>query len=324
MIKFFKIFKGKIKITIPSQKIVVNKNESPPPPELLCPFMDESGSLHLIQNAIIVPCCGYLICCEGCIRERINKATFLECPHECCIQEITSFHRLTPYKPIRQKVIEYLNRNPSFTVLKTIPPSMVVIQHLQLSSNSLTDVTQSSPAAFTPVKLNLSKPVTPESTELALNENLEITGESICDKDRSRSISKSTSSRSTSRSRSNSSSSSRMSSKSSTESVKTPVQLDETNISVEKVRRTPTPTVSEPITVPTVEQPQPQVLNQQLSNGYTNQNQQFNRQPFYGQDQQMFFNQQSFHHQPNYYRFLLFNKNNWQAFMQRYVGFNVF
>ncbi len=301
----------------------MNTTESPPSTELLCPFIDESGSLHLIQNAVIVPCCGYLICCEGCIRERINKASFLECPHEGCIQEITSNHRLTPYKPIRQKVIEYLNRNPAFAGLKTVPTSMVVIQPIQPSSTSLTDLTPSSPSSFTPVKLNLSKPATPESSPVqALADHLQTTEENTSDKERTRSLSRSGSSRSTSRSRS-SSSSSRVSSKSSTESVKTPLQSEEVVSSADKIRRTPTPTVSEPVLM--TEQVQVQSVTQQQANVYVNQTQHFNGQPFYGQEQQMFYNQQNIQpQQQNYYRFLLFNKNNWQAFMRRFVGINVF
>lgn len=50
--------------------------QDPPPEELLCPFEDkQSMERHLMNNAIIVPCCGYFICCEECkyIRKNQNK-----------------------------------------------------------------------------------------------------------------------------------------------------------------------------------------------------------------------------------------------------------
>jgi hypothetical protein len=38
-----------------------------PSAELLCPFEDkETRERHLMENAIVVPCCGYFICCENC------------------------------------------------------------------------------------------------------------------------------------------------------------------------------------------------------------------------------------------------------------------
>ena len=40
--------------------------QSGPPPDLLCPYKDASAATHLMRNAIIVPCCGYFICCEEC------------------------------------------------------------------------------------------------------------------------------------------------------------------------------------------------------------------------------------------------------------------
>lgn len=43
------------------------RDQELPPEELLCPFEDhEKNERHLIINAIIVPCCGYFICCEEC------------------------------------------------------------------------------------------------------------------------------------------------------------------------------------------------------------------------------------------------------------------
>ena len=46
---------------------VIKSTSSLPPVELLCPFEDvEKGERHLMNNAVIAPCCGYFICCEDC------------------------------------------------------------------------------------------------------------------------------------------------------------------------------------------------------------------------------------------------------------------
>lgn len=38
-----------------------------PPVEILCPFEDQdTHERHVINNAVIVPCCGYFICCDTC------------------------------------------------------------------------------------------------------------------------------------------------------------------------------------------------------------------------------------------------------------------
>jgi hypothetical protein len=84
-----------------------------PPVELLCPFDDtdntnNNNKRHLMKNAVIAPCCGYFICCEECIRDKLNKFNLVECPRDDCLQEITVHHRLTPYNPIRQRIKDFL------------------------------------------------------------------------------------------------------------------------------------------------------------------------------------------------------------------------
>lgn len=44
------------------------------------------------------------------IKEKIQNHIYIECPREHCLHEITSSHHLTPYKPTREKVKEYLAR----------------------------------------------------------------------------------------------------------------------------------------------------------------------------------------------------------------------
>lgn len=287
----------KIKVTIPSQQIndsVKAKDFPAPPVELLCPFMDETKSLHLIDNAVIVPCCGYFICCEECIRDVLEHNNVLECPHKECIQEITSNHRLTPYKPIRQKVIEYLTKNPEFTKLDTPPPNMITIKSKESASNDLTSLQQQNSPSFTPVKINLpgiKAEKSPETTELSLDTlppEVELT---VTDRSRSRSTSSTRTSSKTSRSRSNSSTTSHESSKSSVaadrscntpisdETVLTPVKVED-EFKSEKVSET-TELVNG----------QSQVFSQQTAQLNLNQppptTQQFNVQPqYYNQQQQ--------------------------------------
>ena len=74
------------------------------PPELKCPFGD-----HIIQDAVLVPCCGHFICCDECIKKKILNDEFVECPHKDCDQEIGSLESITPYHDIRKRVNEYLN-----------------------------------------------------------------------------------------------------------------------------------------------------------------------------------------------------------------------
>jgi hypothetical protein len=89
-----------------------NEPSQLPPEEILCPF-EENNERHLMSNAVIVPCCGYFICCESCIKTKLDHQVYVECPREDCQQEITLHHRLTPYKPIRQKVNDFLSKNPN-------------------------------------------------------------------------------------------------------------------------------------------------------------------------------------------------------------------
>jgi hypothetical protein len=97
-----------------------------PSSELLCPFSnDKEGNAvtsdddslvpvrHIMSRAVLVPCCGYFICCEDCIGERLmNKSlstsSIIECPQPNCLQEITASHRFIPHKPMRQRVDAYL------------------------------------------------------------------------------------------------------------------------------------------------------------------------------------------------------------------------
>jgi hypothetical protein len=47
------------------------------PDELLCVLRDEGDSPHLMHNAVIVPCCGYFVCCEQCKLSILLKLFFL-------------------------------------------------------------------------------------------------------------------------------------------------------------------------------------------------------------------------------------------------------
>ncbi|CAF0738685.1 unnamed protein product [Brachionus calyciflorus] len=100
-----------IKIPIESNEVVKSPRtkleQERPPDNFLCPF-DDGQQKHLMVNAIIVPCCGYFICCEKCIRDKLSQNQSIECPHESCSHEITQTHRLTPYTPIRNKINDYL------------------------------------------------------------------------------------------------------------------------------------------------------------------------------------------------------------------------
>lgn len=83
----------------PSQKI---------PNDLQCPF----GG-HLIKDAVLVPCCGHFICCDECIKRKIENEEQIECPHEKCDQEIGPLVSITPFHEIRKKVQEYLKNSKS-------------------------------------------------------------------------------------------------------------------------------------------------------------------------------------------------------------------
>ncbi|RNA26876.1 Retinoblastoma binding 6, partial [Brachionus plicatilis] len=60
----FTLVNNRIDIKIPKQGVGEHKYEQDRPPgDFLCPF-DDGQEKHLMENAIIVPCCGYFICCE--------------------------------------------------------------------------------------------------------------------------------------------------------------------------------------------------------------------------------------------------------------------
>ncbi|RNA38709.1 zinc finger CCCH domain-containing 18-like isoform X1 [Brachionus plicatilis] len=79
------------------------------PKELQCPF----GG-HLVKDAVLVPCCGHFVCCDECIKRKIeNEEEPIVCPHEKCDQEIGPLVSITPFHETRKKVQEYLKNAKS-------------------------------------------------------------------------------------------------------------------------------------------------------------------------------------------------------------------
>ena len=77
------------------------------PPKLTCPFIEHG--IHIIKDAVLVPCCGHFICCDECIREKISHEEIVECPMKDCGHEIDSLESITSHHQMRNMVNEYLN-----------------------------------------------------------------------------------------------------------------------------------------------------------------------------------------------------------------------
>ena len=86
------------------------------------------------------------------------KNSFLECPHAECTQEITLNHRLTPYKPIRQRVADYLLVNPSFNSTDLLRPKEVFIEAKKEIPHHLnpTSTNSNEPNTFNTIKINIA------------------------------------------------------------------------------------------------------------------------------------------------------------------------
>jgi hypothetical protein len=87
-----------------SQSLEANSLEQQIPRHLKCPYGE-----HLLQDAVLIPCCGHFVCCDVCIREKISNDEMVECPNEACDQEIGSMASITPYHEMRRKVSDYLS-----------------------------------------------------------------------------------------------------------------------------------------------------------------------------------------------------------------------
>ena len=77
------------------------------PPKLTCPFIEHG--IHIIKDAVLVPCCGHFICCDECIREKISLEVLVECPIKECGLEIDSLESIISHHEMRNMVNEYLN-----------------------------------------------------------------------------------------------------------------------------------------------------------------------------------------------------------------------
>lgn len=326
----------KLKVTIPSQQIAKSlpfEAAALPSAELLCPFMSEAKTLHLMDQAIIVPCCGYFICCEDCIRDRLDQNSYVECPHAGCIQEITSSHRLTPEMQIRNRVTKFIASNPTFTSLSTVPENMVVIRPKESATNDQSKLKPDNISSFTPIKINLpgsnkASSESPKDVDTP-SPTTEHTGDilslelDIDTKERSRSRSRTTTT--SSRSSSNSSSTSHgtiKSSSSGSRSEKTP-NLNTTPVTDEvpvEVPAATAPIVSQSHVVAPIQKTYNQYYNPSSQsmpfNQQMAQQQQFGNQ-FYNQQHmgQSFYNQQ---YDTNY-RFILFQRNFRQVMPQCFL-----
>lgn len=58
------------------------------------------------------------------IKEKLVQNTYVECPHEDCLQEITANHRMTPHKPTRDKVKDYLASQMGSNVQTKFPTAL--------------------------------------------------------------------------------------------------------------------------------------------------------------------------------------------------------
>lgn len=88
------------------EKNIVQEPSEKIPKELQCPF----GG-HLVKEAVLVPCCGHFVCCDECIKQKIEKEETIVCPHEKCDQEIGPLVSITPFHETRKKVQEYLKNS---------------------------------------------------------------------------------------------------------------------------------------------------------------------------------------------------------------------
>ena len=77
------------------------------PSKLTCPFVEHG--VHIIKDAVLIPCCGHFICCDECIREKISGEEIVDCPMKDCGHEIDSLESITSHHQMRSMVNEYLN-----------------------------------------------------------------------------------------------------------------------------------------------------------------------------------------------------------------------
>jgi len=77
------------------------------PSKLTCPFVEHG--VHIIKDAVLIPCCGHFICCDECIREKISMEELVDCPMKDCRHEIDSLESITSHHQMRNMVNEYLN-----------------------------------------------------------------------------------------------------------------------------------------------------------------------------------------------------------------------
>lgn len=272
------------------------------------------------------------------IRDRLDKNSYVECPHAGCIQEITHSHRLTPEMQLRNKVVKYQATNPSFVSLSTVPEGMVVIRPKECATNDNSKQKPDNTSSFTPVKINLpglkassESPTTEACQKTDSLENIDDTlSIAIDQKDRSRSRSRTTTtstraSSKASRSRSTSSSTSHgtiKSTSSASRSEQTP-NLNTTPVTDEVADVVPAAPVCVPqsnVVAPIQQKTsQSQYYNPSMSfNQQMVQQQQFgNTAPHFGNTAPQFYNQQQSHMGQGFYnqqydtnyRFLLFHGN---------------
>lgn len=277
------------------------------------------------------------------IRDRLDKNSYVECPHAGCIQEITHSHRLTPEMQLRNKVAKYHASNPSFTSLSTVPEGMVVIRPRECATNDNNKQKPDNTSSFTPVKINLpglkasSESPTGEACQKPASlENIEDTlSLEIDQKDRSRSRSSTTTTSSrTSSQASRSGSTSSSTSHGTIKSTSSASRGEQTpNLNTTPVSDEVTDVPAAPVVVPQSNVVAP--IQQKTSQSqYYNPSMPFNQQMVQQQQQQFgntapqFYNQQQ-QQQPHMgqgfynqqydtnYRFLLFHGNFRQVDMVR-------
>lgn len=99
------------------------------------------------------------------IQEKIAQNFFVECPREDCLQEISSYHRLTPYKPMRLKIKEYLSNNnqapstfPSSLFADQLKPKETsnIVSPVNFDNKLPASKEKPSPPATSSVKINIS------------------------------------------------------------------------------------------------------------------------------------------------------------------------
>jgi hypothetical protein len=90
-----------------NQQKLESKSIANIPSKLTCPFVEHG--VHIIKDAVLIPCCGHFICCDECIREKISMEELVDCPMKDCRHEIDSLESITSHHQMRNMVNEYLN-----------------------------------------------------------------------------------------------------------------------------------------------------------------------------------------------------------------------